>query len=85
MGILLSITGLFKTLLIIIGAFVLLRFIGQLMIAKNNISEQEEMKRKDKAFQKEKERVHKKLGKTEVLKGNQSKGSIEDVDYEEVD
>ena len=85
MGIILSITGLFKTLLIIIGAFVLLRFIGQLMIAKNNISEQEAMKKRDKAFKKEKERVQKQLGKTEVIKQKGSKGTVEDVDFEEVD
>ncbi len=87
-----SITGLFKTLLIIIGAMVVLRFIGQLMIAKRNLEEEREQIKKQK---REDERVRdtlRSMGKTKILSKNNSNkstafnhGSVEDVDFEELD
>jgi sensor domain CHASE-containing protein len=82
MTILLSISGLFKTLLIIIGVFVALRFIGQLMIAKRNISEQNALQEKRDKFNQQKKFVEKNMGKISISKKQSAKA--EDVDYEEI-
>ena len=79
----LSISGLFRTILIIIGVIVLLRFIGQFMIARRNMAEQQAMKQRESATRNMKRAVEKNLGKTQVVSGkNQS--HAEDVDYEEL-
>lgn len=78
-----SISGLFKTILMVIGGLVLLRFIGQLMHAKRNLAEEQELNRKQKAFEKERDEKLKSYGKTSVVQ----KGSVkdgEDVPFEEV-
>ena len=82
-----SITGLFKTLMILIGVFVLLRFLGQLMNAKRNMEEERQLNAHDRKIQKEKAYKQKNLGKTKVVSRNQSPGNsgVEDVDFEEVD
>lgn len=81
-----SITGLFRTLLIIIGAIVILRFVGQIMNAKRNVEEERQLNEKQKRFEKERANKKKNLGKTRIL-GRKSNGnnSVEDVDYEEID
>jgi len=80
----LSITGLFRTLLIIIGAFILLRFLGQLMNAKRNMEAERMMAEQERLFEKEKREKAKKVGKTEVLNSSSPKGNVQDVDFEEV-
>lgn len=80
----LSITGLFRTLLIIIGAFILLRFLGQLLNAKRNMEAERKMAEQDRLFESEKREKAKKIGKTEVLKSSSPKGTVQDVDFEEV-
>ena len=80
----LSITGLFKTLLIILGAFVLLKFLGQLMNAKRNMAAENEMKAQNKQFEQEKNAKMKNLGKTQVLKEKLASNAVQDVDFEEV-
>ena len=81
-----SITGLFRTLLIIIGAIVLLRFVGQLMNAKRNMEEERELNAKQRRMEKERQQKKKNLGKTRILGRNQKgNDAIEDVDYEEID
>ena len=82
MSIILSVSGLFKTVLYIVGAIVLLRFIGQLMIAKRNINEQNAMKEQQSRFDKERRFVEKNKGKVSISKSRNS--SAVDVDYEEV-
>jgi len=80
-----SLGGLFKTILIIIGAFVALRFIGQMMIAKRNLDEQREMEEREKKFQRERKEKLQNFGKVTVSKSNPgSKGDVQDIDYEEV-
>lgn len=81
----LSITGLFRTLLILIGAFVLIRFLGQLMNAKRNMETERRANEEDRLFEKEKLQKQKKMGKTEVLKNKPQHESVQDVDYEEID
>ena len=81
-----SFTGLIRTVLILIGVFVVVRFIGQLMNAKRNIAAEEHMKRHADTMKKARERTAKNLGKTNVIKdGKSASGDIEDVDYEEID
>lgn len=77
-----SATGLFRTLLIIIGAIVVLRFIGQVMTAKRNLSEENKIREREDRLRKEKEYKKKTLGKTRVLKSKID--DAEDVDFEEM-
>jgi hypothetical protein len=79
-----SVTGLVRTLLIIIGVIVLLRFLGQLMNAKRKMEEERTLNAQQRKFNQEKERKRKNLGKTSVLKKEQGSDSIEDVDFEEM-
>lgn len=72
----------FRTILIIIGVLVIVRFIGKLMNAKRNLGEQERHNRQREAYQREKEETQKNLGKVTILRGRKE---AEDVDYEEVD
>lgn len=81
-----SVVGLFKMLLIIIGALVVVRFYGQLVNAKRNIAEEKDMNASKKQFDKEKKRKTSNLGKTSILGKSGTKGSdVEDVDFEEID
>ncbi len=85
-----SVTGVFKTILMILGAFVLLRFLGQFLTAKRNMEEERSLNEKQRKFREEKERVFKSFGETSIIsdkksKSNQkSKNSVEDVDFEEI-
>lgn len=83
--ILLSITGLFRTLLILIGAFVLLRFLGQIMMARRDQAESDAMQAQKRQLEKEKRQKAKNLGKTNILDSKSSPDAIQDVDFEEVE
>lgn len=81
-----SITGVFRTILIIIGVLVLLRFLGQLMVAKRNIAEEKELDRQKKAQDAEARHKKKNLGRTQILrKDHKTNDGIEDVEFEEID
>lgn len=82
MSFLLSITGLFKMILIILGAVVLLRFIGQFMNTKRNMEEERILNERERKLREEKSRKQKNLGKTQILS---KKADGEDVDFEEVE
>lgn len=82
MTIILSVSGVFKTLLILIGVFILLRFIGQLMIARRNIVEQNELNRQKMHYEKQKQFVEQNKGKISISK---SSNKAEDTDYELVE
>ncbi len=77
--------GLIRMVLLIVGVIVALRFIGQLMIAKRNIDEQNRSKAERNQLEKQRRHVEKNKGKT-TLVGKTSKAiePFEDVDYEEV-
>lgn len=82
-----SFTGLVKTILLIIGAMVALRFIGRLMIAKRNIEEERELLNRERSFQRERNEKLRNFGKINVVKGKQqttANTATEDVDFEEV-
>ena len=72
----------FRTVLIIIGVLVILRFVGKLMNAKRNISDQEKYNSTKEAYEREKKETQQNIGKVSILRGRKE---AEDVDYEEVD
>lgn len=78
-----SITGLIKTVLILLGVFVVLRFLGRVMLAKNALEEERRQLKKEKEFLKERNQKLKSFGKVSVL-NSKPKGDIQDVDYEDV-
>ncbi len=85
-----SISGIFRTVLIIIGAIVLLRFLGQLMIAKRNMEAERILNKNQREGEAERQRKMKSFGKTTILSGSskhkesKSHPDIMDVDYEEI-
>lgn len=73
-------------ILIIVGVLVVLRFVGQIMIAKRNLAEEKDLDRRKKAQDVEAKRKKRNLGRTQILgKRQSSNDGIEDVDFEEVD
>ncbi len=82
-----SITGLFRTVLIILGAFVLLRFLGQLMMAKRNMEEERRLNRNKRNFEDERAQKLKNFGKVTISglsgKGRREQADAEDTEYEE--
>lgn len=81
-----SVTGLFRTLLIIGGVFLLLRFLGQFMVAKRNMEEEREHNSKQRKFKEAKRAQKQSEGKTKILGKNVSNhNDIQDVDFEEID
>ena len=80
-----SITGVFKMILMLIGAFVLLRFLGQLLQAKRNMEEERRLLKKQREAERERSWKLKHFGKTSVMNKTKSPStSTEDVDFEEV-
>lgn len=83
-----SITGLFRTAFILIGVYVLLKFIGRVMLAKRALDNQKRELEREKQDLREKKRFFQNLGKTQVIHSknpNTRSSRTEDVDYEEVD
>lgn len=80
--ILLSITGAFRTILIVIAVFVILRYVGQILSAKRNMSEDQRHREERDALKKAKEESERNKGKIHVVQGNQP--DVVDVDFEEV-
>ena len=85
-----SVPGIVRTILIVIGAIVALRFLGQLMIAKRNMEEERAMNERQRKFEQERSEKLKRFGKISILGGSKKKTSnsdytdVIDVDYEEV-
>lgn len=80
-----SLTGLFRMLLIIVGAILLFRFIAQFMNAKRDMEAERVMNEERRKFNEEKERVAKTVGKTRIIKDKSTLNSdIEDVDFDEI-
>ena len=80
-----SITGVFRMLLIIVGVIVLVRFLGQFMIAKRNMEEERELNSKKRVFEEEKRKQAQNIGKTKLVKNSTLKDQAEDVNFEEVE
>ncbi|HNS43512.1 MAG TPA: hypothetical protein PKN22_12205, partial [Taishania sp.] len=64
----LSATGVFRTILIIIGIIVVLRFIGQLLNAKRNMETERKLNQNAREFEEERLRTFKNYGKTRIIK-----------------
>ena len=79
-----SLPGLFRTVLIIIGVILLLRFVGQFMIAKKNMDDEREMNSNKRQFQEQKKNATEDIGKTNIINDSVGKNDIEDVDFEEI-
>ena len=79
-----SVVGVFRTLLILIGLFFVLRFFGRLATAKRNLDEEKALNNQKKREAVEKERVARNLGKTKIIDKSNSNSDIEDVDFEEL-
>ena len=88
-----SVSGIFKTVLMILGAFVLLRFFGQFMVAKRNLEEDRRLKADQAKFDKELKRKKETFGRTTILSEkhtnsgstkNKSNTTIEYIDFEEI-
>jgi len=81
-----SLPGLLRTLFIIGGVFLLLRFLGQLMIAKRNMEEERRVNKNKSDFKEQKAKARGDIGKTKILRNKKTgHSSIEDVEFEEVD
>ena len=74
-----SVTGLIKTTLIIIGAMVVLKFIGQLIRAKRNVSAQNRLKAEEQERDRIRIQYEKNQGKTSIV--NRPISNVEDVDF----
>jgi hypothetical protein len=83
-----SITGIFRTVLIVIGILVVLRFIGRLMIAKRNLDEERRLSENQREANRERNEKLRNFGKVNILKGKKAtsfeKQEAEDVDFEEL-
>ncbi|MFT7344379.1 MAG: hypothetical protein ACI9XP_000963 [Lentimonas sp.] len=83
-----SVSGLFRTLLIIAGVYVILKFVGKILTAKREVEAEQKRQRNNKNYQQQKAKSAKEFGKTEVIsKTERTKRNfdVEDVDFEEFD
>ena len=67
-----GVVNLFKTILLLIGGFVLLRFIGQLMRAKSDLAHEKKLVSEEKELLKERNQKLKNFGKVSITKNNNS-------------
>ncbi len=79
-----SITGLFRMLLMIVGAVVLLRFIGRLMQARRNADAERQMIEREKELARLKRESQANRGKIRISKPDPSESSTAYTDWEEV-
>lgn len=83
--VLLAITTVFRTILIIIGVLVVLRLVGQLMIAKRNLQEEKELLQKQRQNEKDVAEAKRNFGKTTVGRiDRKSATDSEYTDFEEI-
>lgn len=80
---LLSITGLVRTLLIIIAVIVILRFLGQLMNAKRNRDAEKQLERQQRKEAEERKNYERNKGKISISKSSKD-DFAEDADFEEI-
>lgn len=80
--VLLSITGFFRTILILVGVLVVLRFIGRLMTAKRNMDAHNQRQRDLNNQAKMMDQSKKDYGKITISKGGNTEGDF--ASYEEI-
>lgn len=83
--IVLAITGVVKTVLILIGVFFILRLLGRVMIAKRNMEEEKKMKHFEQQKQKARKNHLKNEGKVKILKSKSSSDDDQYADFEIID
>jgi hypothetical protein len=76
-------SGVVKTILMLLGAMVVLKYLGQMMVAKRNIAEQNRFKEEQNNIQQQKQHYERNKGKISILR-NVNPRDVKDVDYEEV-
>jgi len=81
-----SFTGLLRTLLMIIGAVVVVRFIGRLLSARRDMAEDSRIKAQQEHEKMEREDMKRNYGKTRIIREENTgrRGGVEDVDYTEL-
>jgi flagellar biosynthesis/type III secretory pathway M-ring protein FliF/YscJ len=79
---LLSITGTVRMILILVAVFVIVRFIGRILIANRNSKEERDFNQNNSRYQQEKQRSEEEKGKVEVVDRYRD---AEDVDFKEVE
>ncbi|MEZ4936947.1 MAG: hypothetical protein R2799_05070 [Crocinitomicaceae bacterium] len=80
-----SVTGLIRTILIIVGVLVVLRLIGRIMMAKRQMENENRQRRAEKAFEKERQQKIQNFGKVNISDRPANSSNEDYVDYEEVD
>jgi hypothetical protein len=78
-----SVSGVLKTILMLLGAMVVLKYLGQLLVAKRNIAEQNKFREEQSKIQKQKAHFERNKGKISILR-NVKPDNVKDVDYEEI-
>ena len=78
-----SLVGVFKTILIILGGFVILKFIGRILILKRNIHSEKNFLNARIKQKKENDFVNKNMGKINIIDPSINKRS-EDIEYEDL-
>lgn len=80
-----SVTGLIRTVLIIIGILFILRLVGRIMIAKREMDKENQRRRNEKAFEKEKAQKLKNFGKTTISSQPHHSSNEDYTNFEEVE
>jgi hypothetical protein len=78
-----SISGVLKTILMLLGAMVVLKYLGQLLVAKRNIAEQNRFREEQNKIQKQKAYFERNKGKISIVR-NVNPSDVKDVDYQEI-
>jgi hypothetical protein len=85
-----SVTGIIRTVLVIVGVITLLRFFGRIMIARRAYEEEQRNNKIRQQLEKEKAFKKKNFGKVSFLNTKNNSSSVsshidaEDVDFEDV-
>lgn len=82
--ILLSITGLFRTILIILGVIFLMSLLGKMAQARRNIADEKRMRQEEEESRKMVEKAKKEYGKTTIASNDSNHSDGDFTDYEEV-
>jgi hypothetical protein len=67
----------------LLGAMVVLKYLGQLIVAKRNIAEQSRFREEQDKIQKQKSHFEQNKGKISIVR-NVNLSNVKDVDYEEM-
>lgn len=80
---LLSITGLFRTVLILIGIFLALRYLSRFALKRREMEEERSRQKAKQDFLREKKESKEREGEVKIM--NSPDFHAEDVDFEDVD